>query len=155
LREARELVHGTCVAFGRRAVLLRGEPGSGKSDLALRFLALPPDGEAKPLLVADDQVFVEARAEGVLIAAPPPSIAGKIEVRGLGIVEVPFLPEAELHLVCDLVREMEVPRMPPETRERTEIAGIALPALRLAPFEASAPLKLKIALFLTAPPNPK
>jgi serine kinase of HPr protein (carbohydrate metabolism regulator) len=155
LREARELVHGTCVAFGRRAVLLRGEPGSGKSDFALRFLALPPDGEARPLLVADDQVLVEARAEGVLIAAPPPSIAGKIEVRGLGIMEVPFLPEAELRLVCDLVEETDVPRMPPETWERTEIAGTALPLLKLAPFEASAPLKLKIALFLTTPSTPK
>ncbi len=70
-------------------------------------------------------------------------------------MEVPFLPKAELHLVCDLVGEVAVPRMPSEPWERTEIAGTALPLLKLAPFEASAPLKLKIALFLTAPANPK
>jgi hypothetical protein len=68
---------------------------------------------------------------------------------------MPFLEQAELRLVCDLVDEKDVPRMPPEPFERTEIAGIALPALRLAPFEASAPLKLKIALFLAPPVNPK
>ena len=155
MSEPRELVHGTCVAFGRRAVLLRGEPGAGKSDLALRFLALPPEGEEKPWLVADDQVWIAAGAKGVVMASPPPAIAGKIEVRGVGIVELPFILEAELRLVCDLAGETEVPRMPPEGWERTEIAGIALPVLKLAPFEASAPLKLKMALFLAAPANPK
>jgi HPr kinase/phosphorylase len=147
---ARELVHGTCVAFGRRAALLRGAPGAGKSDLALRFLALPPDGGAKPMLVADDQVFAEPRANGMLIVSTPPTIAGKIEVRGLGIVEVQFQAEAELVLVCDLVDAKDVPRMPPESPEVADIVGISLPALRLAPFEASAPLKLKMALFPAA-----
>ena len=151
MREARELVHGTCVALGRRGALLRGSPGSGKSDLALRFMALPGEGALLPSLVADDQVFVEANADGALMASPPASIAGKIEVRGLGIVEVPFLAGAQLVLVCDLVDAQDVPRMPPEHAERTVIAGISLPALRLAPFEPSAPLKLKMALFLAAP----
>ena len=146
-----ELVHGTCVALGRRGALLRGSPGSGKSDLALRFMALPSEGVLLPSLVADDQVFVEANADGALMASPPASIAGKIEVRGLGIVEVPFLAEAQLVLICDLVGAQDVPRMPPEHAERTVIAGISLPALRLAPFEPSAPLKLKMALFLAAP----
>jgi len=153
LREARELVHGTCVALGRRGALLRGSPGSGKSDLALRFMALPGDGALQPLLVADDQVWVEASANGTLMASPPQTIAGKIEARGLGIVEVPFLAEVQLVLVCDLVSENDVPRMPPEPWERTVIAGVPLPALKLAPFEASAPLKLKMALFLAAPEN--
>lgn len=151
---ARELVHGTCVAFGQAAVLLRGAPGAGKSDLAWRFLALPPQGEARPRLVADDQVWVAAE-NGALIASPPSALAGKIELRGIGIVEVPFLGQAELRLVCDLVDRRDVPRMAPEPWERTEIAGITLPALKLAPFEASAPLKLKTALFLAAPVNPK
>ena len=151
MREARELVHGTCVALGRRGALLRGSPGSGKSDLALRFMALPGEGVLLPSLVADDQVFVEVNADGALMASPPASIAGKIEVRGLGIVEVPFLAEAQLVLVCDLVDAKDVPRMPPEPLELTVIAGVPVPALRLAPFELSAPLKLKMALFQAAP----
>ncbi len=153
MKEARELVHGTCVALGRRGALLRGKPGSGKSDLALRFLALAGDGALKPALVADDQVFVQADPNR-LLASPPSTIAGKIEVRGLGIVEVPYLGQAELVLVCDLVNDKDVPRMPPEPWERTEIAGRPVPVLKLAPFELSAPLKLKMALLLAAPDNP-
>ena len=102
MKQARELVHGTCVALGRRGVLLRGGAGSGKSDLALRFMALPSGGALCPGLVADDQVYVTANPDGTLTASAPPTIAGKIEVRGLGIMPVPFLPEAELVLVCDL-----------------------------------------------------
>ncbi len=154
MREGRELVHGTCVALGRRGALLRGESGSGKSDLALRFLALAGDGELRPVLVADDQVFVEPNGKGQLLASPPKTIAGKIEIRGLGIVAVPYLSEAELVLVCDLVSGNDVPRLPVEPWERTEIAGRLVPALKLAPFELSAPLKLKMALLLAAPDNP-
>ncbi len=153
MKEARELVHGTCVALGRRGALLRGRPGSGKSDLALRFLALPGDGALQPLLVSDDQVWVEAGADGTLLASPPNTIAGKLEVRGLGIVAVPFAADAELVLVCDLVEGKDVPRMPPEPWERAEIAGLTVPALKLAPFELSAPLKLKMALLSAAPDN--
>jgi HPr kinase/phosphorylase len=152
--EAGKLVHGTCVALGRRGALLRGRSGAGKSDLALRFLALTGDGELRPILVADDQVLVEANGKGQLLASPPQTIAGRIEIRGLGIVAVPYLPQAELVLVCDLVNEEDVPRMPPEPWDRTEIAGRLLPALKLAPFELSAPLKLKMALLLAAPDNP-
>jgi len=155
LREARELVHGTCVALGNRAALLRGGSGAGKSDLALRFMALPREGELQPLLVADDQVWVEARSDGSLMASVPDMIAGKIEIRGLGIVEVPFVGEAPLKLVCDLVGAEDVPRLPPEPWERTVIMGVAVPVLKLDPFEVSAPLKLKMALLLTAPEYPR
>jgi HPr kinase/phosphorylase len=153
LKEVRQLVHGTCVALGRRAALLRGNPGAGKSDLALRFIALPAEGDLKPLLVADDQVLVEAGADGLLHVSPPETIAGKIEMRGFGIVDVPFLAEAELVLVCDLVDGKDVPRMPAAKEVRTQIAGVPVPAMKLAPFEASAPLKLKLALCLAATDN--
>jgi len=153
LKQARELVHGTCVALGRLGVLLRGGAGSGKSDLALRFMALPGEGALCPGLVADDQVYVSANPDGTLKASAPPTIAGKIEVRGLGIMPVPFLPEAELVLVCDLVGGKDVPRMPPESEKATVLAGVPLRTLRLAPFEASAPLKLKMALLRATPDN--
>jgi len=143
---AREIVHGTCVALGKRAALLRGDPSSGKSDLALRFLALHGEGELRPCLVADDQVWVEATGEGQVMASVPETLAGLIEVRGLGIAEMPFLAAAPLVLVCDLVAPNRVPRLPPDPWDRTVLTGVSLPSLMLSAFEASAPLKLRMAL---------
>jgi len=147
LDDATELIHGTCIALGRTAALLRGPPGSGKSDLALRFLFLARRGPAAlepPTLVADDQVQLKRDGSRVLVKAPD-TIRGKIEVRGVGIVEVKSHPEAELALVVDLVAPGEVPRMP-EGDEMVPVLGVALPLVRLAPWEASAPIKLAIAL---------
>lgn len=141
----RELAHGTCVALGDRAALLRGASGSGKSDLALRFLALAEEDGLRAGLVSDDQVWIDARDRGVTVTTPK-GLAGLIEIRGLGIKRVPFLPSAELVLICDLVAAENVPRMPPEPLERAALAGVEIPILRLAPFEASAPLKLRMAI---------
>jgi HPr kinase/phosphorylase len=88
------------------------------------------------------------------MVSAPQTIAGKIEVRGLGIVTLPFLAEVPLVLVCDLVHGNDVPRMPPEPWERTVIAGVPVPMVKLDPFELSAPLKLKMALLLAAPEQP-
>jgi HPr kinase/phosphorylase len=145
LQQAKELVHGTCVAFGAHAALLRGRSGSGKSDLALRFLALAPDGDMAPRLIADDQVVVEEQG-GTLTVSAPDALAGKLEVRGLGIMTLPHAERAKLVLIVDLVARDEVPRMPPEPLPRTTLLGVRVPNLQLAPFEASAPLKLKMAL---------
>lgn len=129
------LVHATAVAIGGRAVLLRGAPGAGKSDLALRLIA------AGGMLVADDQVEL-TRCGDLLLASPPPAIAGLIEVRGVGIRHVPFARDVPVALVVDLVTEVE--RMPePST---AGIEGVAIPLLALLPFEASAVAKLQMAL---------
>lgn len=140
-----EFVHGTCVALGSNAALLRGRSGSGKSDLALRFLALPDEDGAAPRLVADDQVSLSAVAGGI-VASAPETLAGLIEVRGLGIQPAPLVASARLVLVCDLVNADDVPRMPRDPWERTALAGVELPVLKVAPFEASAPLKLRMAI---------
>jgi len=150
----RELVHGTCVALGPHGALLRGGSGSGKSDLALRFLALEAEQDLQPRLAADDQVWVEAKGDGSLVASAPPTIAGKIEVRGLGILDLPHRPNARLILVADLVSAEEVPRMPPDPPARITLAGVALPVVKLAPFELSAALKLKLALLSAVSQSP-
>jgi HPr kinase/phosphorylase len=154
LRGATELVHGTCVALGRSAALLRGPSGSGKSDLALRFLFLArrlPAAASAPVLVADDQVRLVARGAR-LLARPPESIRGKLEVRGVGIISVRSLREAELALIVDLVAKAEIERLP-ERDTVARLLGVELPLLRLAAFEASAPVKLAVALARAAQPR--
>jgi serine kinase of HPr protein (carbohydrate metabolism regulator) len=147
LPDAAELVHGTCVALGRSAALLRGPSGSGKSDLALRFLFLARRGPAAlepPTLVADDQVRVRREGAGLLVEAPP-ALRGKLEVRGLGIVDMKFASRAELVLVADLVAAGEVERMP-DADAWVSLLGVDVPAIRLVAAEPSATIKLALAL---------
>ena len=134
------LHHGTVVGFAGRGILLRGAPGSGKSDLALRLIAIGAD------LVADDQVDLVAGPDG-LIARVPPTIAGLIEVRGLGIRRLPYREAMPLRLIVDLVPAEAVERLPEPGVEMFD--GIAIPHLSLDPFELSAPLKLLLGLGLS------
>jgi HPr kinase/phosphorylase len=147
LSDAAELVHGTCVALGRSAALLRGPSGSGKSDLALRFLFLARRGPAAlepPTLVADDQVRIRREGDRLLVE-PPATLRGKLEVRGLGIVEMKTAPDAELVLVADLVAQGEVERMP-DADAKVTLLGVDVAAVRLVAAEPSAPFKLALAL---------
>jgi len=133
------LLHATAIAWAGQAVLLCGPSGSGKSDLALRFLALGE--EAK--LVADDQVALSVE-NGRLFAAAPPKLAGLIEIRGLGLWRRPALPRAQLRLIVNLVPRDAVPRLPES--QFAALAGVELPVLALHAFDASAPFKLRVAL---------
>lgn len=135
------LLHASCVALGGDAVILLGPPGSGKSDLVLRLIQDPAWR-----LVADDQVAVSAEG-GRLRAAPPPALRGMLEVRGLGILAglpVAADPPPPLRLAVHLAPRTEVPRLPEEADWRCE--GVALPAVTLHGFDASAPAKVALAL---------
>ncbi|MBV8391636.1 MAG: HPr kinase/phosphatase C-terminal domain-containing protein [Alphaproteobacteria bacterium] len=142
-------VHATSVALkvsrAWHAVLLRGPSGAGKSDLALRLM---DDDGAR--LIADDQTHVarqDRRGGRALVASAPPAIAGKIEVRGIGIVDLPRsyrLASASVTLLVDLVPPEHVERLPEPAYEMLE--GVRLPVLALTPFEASASAKLRLAL---------
>ncbi|MGE0629461.1 MAG: HPr kinase/phosphorylase [Hyphomicrobiaceae bacterium] len=149
-----ELIHATAISVAGRAVLIRGPSGFGKSDLALRCLAVtrPPFASEPPQLVADDQVMAEV-AEGGVQLRPPASIAGLIEVRGWGVIRIGSVAQARLELVADLVDPGETERLP-DPAFSVLVCGVEFPALRIAPFEASAPHKLLLALETIAQRTP-
>lgn len=131
------LLHATAIAIDGRAVLLRGPPGSGKSDLALRLI------DAGGRLVADDQSELSRCGDHLTVRAPA-TIAGLFEVRGLGILRLDALAEAPVGLIADLAAADRVERLPP--RRSCTVLGVAVPLIEIAPFEASAAAKLRLAL---------
>jgi serine kinase of HPr protein (carbohydrate metabolism regulator) len=125
------------VAIGGRGVLISGASGSGKSDLAMRLI----DRGAQ--LVADD--YVSLRAEGGrIIAAAPAAIAGRIELRGVGLLTLPYLPQAPVALIIDL--DLDPERLPDPVMR--DYCGIALPAIGLNALEPSAAIKVEAALLM-------
>jgi hypothetical protein len=146
-------IHATCVMLADAAaafkapkdvgVLLLGESGSGKSDLALRLM------ERGAKLVADDRVELFAR-DGLMMARAPELLSGLIEVRGAGIIAQAQAAEARVALAVEMMEIGYVPRHPqPESYSpppELELQASAYPPLIwLAPFETSAPAKIVIA----------
>ena len=138
------MVHATCIAFDGHGILLRGPSGSGKSDLALRAI----DHGAR--LVADDQVIL-VRDGPYMIASAPTSLYGLIEIRGLGIMRMDTAAQARIALVADMTEPHAIERLPGQ--RGCDIDGVSLPWLMLAPFEASAPAKLRFALMAALEPG--
>ena len=130
-----ETLHASCVEIGGRGVLIAGRSGSGKSDLALRLI------DRGATLVSDDYTLIW-NAGGRLLAKAPDTIAGKIEMRGVGLIELPALADVPVCLLADLDRAVE--RLPDVGR--TNLMGIELPVIAISALEASAPVKLETAL---------
>jgi len=124
-------IHASAVLVGARSVLIRGAAGSGKSSLAFVLIQAGETG-ALPFarLVGDDRVHVEA-AHGRLLVRPAETLRGLIEIRGLGIRQVPFEPLAIVGLVVDLGAD-DAERLPASDSAVTEVAGIPLPRLAVA-----------------------
>ena len=135
-RLSSENFHASCVATDGRAVLIAGPSGSGKSDLALRLL------DRGFTLVSDDRTIV--RKEGAkVIASAPGTIKGKLEIRGIGIVEMDTVSDMPVALVVELASDMQ--RLPDDDRERI-ILGIGIPLISVDAMTASAPSKVAVAL---------
>lgn len=133
-----QTIHASCIVIDGKAILLSGVSGSGKSDLALRLL----DRGAK--LVSDDYTVLR-NENGQLLASSPPTITGKIEVRGLGLIDWPALTSEAAVALC-LTLDCPAERLPEEPLPRRSFLGISIPVLAINALEASAPIKAELAL---------
>ncbi|MDR3448639.1 MAG: HPr kinase/phosphatase C-terminal domain-containing protein [Alphaproteobacteria bacterium] len=132
------LLHASCVAFQGKAVLLAGPSGVGKSDLALRLI------DAGAQLVADDQVLLH-REENLLHASPPLAIAGLMEIRAVGLMQMPYIMDIPVALYVELMPlDATLPRLPEP--DPVFLLDQPVQRLRLHAFAASTPAKIKAAL---------
>ena len=122
------LLHGSCVAYGGRALLIVGASGAGKSELALSLMAFGAE------LVADDMTWLH-RATTALLASAPETIAGQIEARGLGVLRAVAAPPTEVSWAVHLC-ETPPPRL--GTRSEVTLLGRALPFWKVQPHAALA-----------------
>jgi len=136
LRLSAETIHASTVTAEGRAVLITGPSGAGKSDLALRLL------DRGFTLVSDDQTIVKRQGDR-LVATAPPNIAGKLEIRGIGIVDMEHVTDVPVGLIVEL--RSEIQRLPDDSRERV-ILGVRLPLISIDAMTASAPSKVALAL---------
>jgi serine kinase of HPr protein (carbohydrate metabolism regulator) len=135
-RLSAETLHASTVASEGRAVLITGPSGSGKSDLALRML------DRGFTLVSDDQTIVKRDGDRLLASAPH-NIAGKLEIRGIGIVEMDRVENVPIGLLVELTSDIQ--RLPDDSRERPFL-GVRLPLVTIDAMTASAPSKVALAL---------
>ena len=135
-RISAETLHASTVAAEGRAVMITGPSGAGKSDLALRLL------DRGFMLVSDDRTLLRKDGDR-LIASAPPNIAGKLEIRGIGIVDMDTLKDVPVALLVDLTSEIQ--RLPDENRERP-VLGVRVPLISIDAMSASAPSKVALAL---------
>jgi len=135
-RLSSEAVHASSVAMDGRAILITGVSGSGKSDLALRLI------DRGFTLISDDQTLVRRDGDR-LIASAPPTIRGKLEIRGIGIIEVETANDVPVALLVELTSDIQ--RLPDDSRERP-ILGINLPLVTIDATTASAAAKVVLAL---------
>jgi len=131
-----QMIHGTAISIGGHAVLIMGESGSGKSDLALLLI------DRGAILISDDVVFLETRDNAPILTVAP-NIVGKIEVRGVGIFDVNFIASAPLRLIVQFI---DAPDRLPEDIAHTAIGGYVVPVSKLNPFEHSSAIKVEYAL---------
>jgi serine kinase of HPr protein (carbohydrate metabolism regulator) len=133
-----ETIHASTVAIDSRAVLIVGPSGSGKSDLALRLL------DRGFVLVSDDQTIIK-RNGSRLVASAPPTIRGKLEIRGVGIITMDQVDDQPVAMLVEL--RSDIQRLPDDSRVRP-VMGVPVPMISIDAKSASAASKVALALDL-------
>ncbi|MBO0734853.1 MAG: HPr kinase/phosphatase C-terminal domain-containing protein [Methylocapsa sp.] len=137
-------LHATAAVIGEAGVLILGPSGSGKSTLAFNLIACAEQAGYFARLVGDDRVSLDLRGSR-LIATGHPAIRGKLERRGLGILEMPFVTSCVLRLVLRLSNPDEMPPRYPSPDEKTILLeGARLPLLPVCWSFASASCALAL-----------
>ncbi len=136
MRLSSETLHASTVALDGRAVLISGPSGSGKSDLALRLI------DRGFTLVSDDQTIVHKEGDRLLASAPP-TIHGRMEIRGIGIVEMETVEDVPVALFVELTSDIQ--RIPDDGRDRL-VLDRKIPLISVDAMTASAAAKVAVAL---------
>jgi serine kinase of HPr protein (carbohydrate metabolism regulator) len=137
-------VHATAVLVGRDAILLRGPSGSGKSRVALALVADATARGEFAAMIGDDRVALSPVGNR-LVVRPAPVLAGRVEIRGVGILETAHEPAGVVGLVVDFVSDP--PDRVPAPEDRHEmVEGVVLPRLELWRQDPAAVLKVSAAL---------
>ena len=123
-------LHATAIVVDNTGILFTGPSGSGKSELAFSFLTEAQRCGLPAALIADDQIFVYRDGENI-IAERPEAIAGLLELRGSGIVNVNSVPSAGLNFAVTTVLSPENPRLPEDDEVLLLPCGGHLPLLRI------------------------
>ncbi|KZL20470.1 HPr kinase/phosphorylase [Pseudovibrio axinellae] len=145
-----QAVHATCLVVGTKGILIRGPSGTGKTALALELLQRAQANGRYAALVADDRVFI-AEKNGRLVATCPDTIRGRAELRGYGVIEVPSVETAVVHLVLDLESRDQIDRLPDEQALTCEICVVKLIRQPVPKDDHLAALRLANALIFTNP----
>lgn len=140
-----DTIHATLIQLSGFGVLLRGHSNSGKSSIALRLIDEAELSRMTCHLIADDQVILSLN-EGRLIGGAPDNLFGKIEMRGVGIINVDARRDCMIDLVVDLTPHQSFERMPDESLDYATIAGIATRRIHIAERNPDAPTIIKMAL---------
>ena len=133
------LMQASAVAIGGRAVLLTGEPGAGKSSLALALI------DRGAVLIGDDGVTLTAKS-GTLFATPPPNIGGLLEVRGVGLIRMKTA-QAPVGLLVSLAGDdaAKAERLPDKLPD-TQLSEIAVPTLHISRPDWTSTMRIERAL---------
>lgn len=147
-------LHATTIALRGRGVMIMGESGTGKSELALTLIERATLQGKNAALVADDRTLLKVEGSQ-LIARAPENLAGGVEIRGAGLFRVEYNAQIALDLVVTLVEKAQAERYPSGQTwrfENIDIPRLFLPSL-LSNGDSNA-LSRAIEAFLFYPPWP-